>query len=109
MALKHGENSSPDNSKSLIEGVEMVLNQFVKSLEKFGVTSFSSVGEKFDPNRHEAMMQVESDEYEASSVISEFQRGYFLNDRLLRPAKVTVAALPAKQYIDNEKVANEDK
>ncbi|MEW6614498.1 MAG: nucleotide exchange factor GrpE [Thermodesulfobacteriota bacterium] len=109
MALKHGENSSPDNSKSLIEGVEMVLNQFMKSLEKFGVTSFSSVGEKFDPNRHEAMMQVESDEYEASSVISEFQKGYFLNGRLLRPAKVTVTTSSLKQDTDKVNVANGDK
>jgi molecular chaperone GrpE len=109
MALKHGENSSPNNSKSLIEGVEMVLNQFMKSLEKFGVTSFSSVGEKFDPNRHEAMMQVESDEHEINSVISEFQKGYFLNDRLLRPAKVTVTASPVKQGTDNGNVANGDK
>jgi len=109
MALKHGETSSPNNSKSLIEGVEMVLNQFMKSLEKFGVTSFSSVGEKFDPNRHEAMMQVESDEHETNSVISELQKGYFLNDRLLRPAKVTVTASRVKSTTENGNIVNEDK
>jgi len=101
MALKHGENSSPNNSKPLVEGVEMVLNQLMKSLEKFGVTSFSSVGEKFDPNRHEAMMQVESDEHEVNSVVSEFRKGYFLKDRLLRPAKVTVTASRVKSGTEN--------
>ena len=105
-ALKHGRDSSPNNSKSLTEGVEMVLNQFMKSLEKFGVTGFSSVGEKFDPNRHEAMMQVESVEHETNSVISELQKGFFLNDRLLRPAKVTVSRLPVKQSTETENVAN---
>ncbi|MBI4620685.1 MAG: nucleotide exchange factor GrpE [Desulfobacterales bacterium] len=109
MALQHGENSSPNNSQPLVEGVEMVLNQLMKSLEKFGVTSFSSVGEKFDPNRHEAMMQVESDEHEANFVISEFQKGYFLNDRLLRPAKVTVTAPRVKSGTENGNIVNEDK
>ena len=94
MALEHGQNSH--NSKSLIEGVEMVLNELLKSMEKFGVTSFSSVGEPFDPNCHEAMMQIETDEYDENSVVSEFQKGYYLNERLLRPAKVTVSKLPGK-------------
>ncbi|MFH2012075.1 MAG: nucleotide exchange factor GrpE [Pseudomonadota bacterium] len=109
MALKHGENSSPDNPKSLIEGIEIVLNQFTKSLEKFGATSFSSIGEKFDPNRHEAIMQIESADHETNSVLSEFQKGYFLNDRLLRPAKVSVTTSPAKQDTDNEDIMNRDK
>ncbi len=90
MALEHGRKSN--NLKSLIEGVEIVLNQFLNGLEKFGLAGFSSIGEEFDPNRHEAMMQVESDEHDPNSIISEFQKGYFLNERLLRPAKVTVAA-----------------
>ena len=99
MALKHGQDSG--NSKSLIEGVEIVLNQFLKGLEKFGVASFSSVGEEFDPNIHEAMMQVESDNHNPNSIISEFQKGYFLNERLLRPAKVTVATPSGKPNKDD--------
>ena len=99
MALKHGQDSG--NSKSLIEGVEIVLNQFLKGLEKFGVASFSSVGEEFDPNIHEAMMQVESDNHNPNSIISEFQKGYFLNERLLRPAKVTVATSSGKPNKDD--------
>lgn len=107
MALKHGKDSN--NLESLMEGVEMVLKQFMKSLEKFGVTSFSSIGEKFDPSRHEAMMQIEDDEYEANYVVSEFQKGYFLNDRLLRPAKVTVATPSCEPSTENGDVVGEDK
>ena len=102
MALEHGQNSH--NSKSLIEGVEMVFNELLKSMEKFGVTSFSSVGEPFDPNCHEAMMQIETDEYDENSVVSEFQKGYYLNERLLRPAKVTVSKLPGKPETDDNGV-----
>ena len=102
MALEHGQNSH--NSKSLVEGVEMVLNELLKSMEKFGVTSFSSVGEPFDANCHEAMMQIETDEYDENSVVSEFQKGYYLNERLLRPAKVTVSKLPGKPEKDDNGV-----
>ena len=100
MALEHAHNSN--DSKSLIEGVEMVLNQFLKGLEKFGVTCFSSIGQSFDPNCHEAMMRIESDEHSANSIISEFQKGYFLNDRLIRPAKVGVAAPSDKSQGDEK-------
>ena len=92
MALMHGRDSN--NSESLLEGIEMVLSQFLKTLEKFGVSGFSSIGEPFDPNRHEAMMQTEDDAYAANTIVSELQKGYFLNNRLLRPAKVTVATAP---------------
>ncbi|MDY7032926.1 MAG: nucleotide exchange factor GrpE [Thermodesulfobacteriota bacterium] len=106
MALEHSEKS--DNSKSLIEGIEMVLSQFLKSLEKFGVSCFSSIGELFDPNCHEAMSQIESDKHDENTVVSEFQKGYYLNDRLLRPAKVMVAKLPSKSNPENEHPADTD-
>ena len=57
----------------------------------FGVTSIDAVGEKFNPVMHEAMMQFATDKYEENTVVEEFQKGYFLKDRLIRPAKVTVA------------------
>jgi molecular chaperone GrpE len=107
MALEHGRKSN--NLKSLIEGVEIVLNQFLNGLEKFGLAGFSSIGEEFDPNRHEAMMQVESDEHDPNSIISEFQKGYFLNERLLRPAKVTVAASLDKLNKGHENTVDKDK
>jgi molecular chaperone GrpE len=63
-------------------------------LEKFGVKYFTSVGQPFDPNKHEAMVHQESGEHEENAVISEFQKGYYLHDKLLRPALVAVAKKP---------------
>jgi molecular chaperone GrpE len=72
----------------------MTLGQFQRVLEKFGVTPLRSVGEPFDPARHEALGQVESAEHPPNTVVQELQRGYLLNDRLLRPAMVMVAKAP---------------
>ena len=83
-------------AEGLIQGVEMTLSQFQKVLEKFGVTPVSAVGEVFDPSRHEAMGQVESSEVPPNTVAQELQRGYLLNERLLRPALVLVAKAPAQ-------------
>jgi len=92
MAIKHASES--DQSESISEGIEIILKQLLKSLERFGVKSFVSIGEIFDPNRHEAVVQVESAEHEPNTIIAESQKGYFLQDRLLRPALVTVAKAP---------------
>lgn len=79
------------NGKPLVEGVEMVLRGFLDALAKHGVTPVDSIGESFDPSRHEAMAQVESDKEKPNSIIAEHQKGYLLRERLLRPALVTVA------------------
>jgi molecular chaperone GrpE len=90
-ALDHTPGENPDG---LLEGIKITLNQLLQVLEKFGVTPIASVGEPFDPSKHEAMMQVESTDHEPNTVVSELQKGYFLNDRLIRPAMVSVAQLP---------------
>lgn len=94
-ALDHtpGENSD-GISDGLLEGIKITLNQLLQVLEKFGVTPIASVGKPFDPSKHEAMMQVESTDHEPNTVVSELQKGYFLNDRLIRPAMVSVARRP---------------
>jgi molecular chaperone GrpE len=94
-ALEQAKNS-PDQ-KALQEGVAMILRQLVTLLEKFGVKGFSSVGQPFDPNRHEAMTHQESAAHEENTVIAEFQKGYNLHDRLLRAAMVAVSKLPAAE------------
>ncbi len=86
--------------ESLLKGVEMTLSQFQKVLEKFGVVAVKAVGEPFDPARHEAMGQLESAEYPPNTVVQEYQKGYLLNDRLLRPALVMVAKAPAAAPAD---------
>lgn len=92
MAIKHARESN--QSEGVTEGIEIILRQLLKSFERFGVKGFISIGEKFDPNRHEAVVQVESAEHEPNTIMAESQKGYFLHDRLIRPALVTVSRAP---------------
>ncbi len=82
------------NGKPLQEGVEMVLKGLLDVLNKHGVTQISAKGESFDPEKHEAIAQVESEEHEPNTVVEEHHKGYFLLDRLLRPSLVSVAKPP---------------
>ena len=75
----------------LIEGVRLTIQQLLQALSKFGVSSFESVGKPFDPTRHEAILTIPTDQQEPNQVLEEFQKGYLLNDRLLRPATVSVS------------------
>ena len=79
------------SSGSLLEGVELTHKQFLETVEKLGVRQVSSPGSLFDPSMHQAVAQVESETAEPNTVVEEFQKGYFLHDRILRPAMVTVA------------------
>lgn len=77
--------------RSFADGVEMIFRQFMQVLEQEGLTPVEAVGCQFDPNCHEAVMQVESEDHEANTVLEEFQKGYHLNGRLIRPSMVKVA------------------
>jgi molecular chaperone GrpE len=88
-ALQHADDRGDESS--LVEGIEMVHRQILAALKKHGVEGFSSHGESFDPTRHEAIQQVETTDHPTGTVIDEYQKGYFLHDRLLRPALVSVA------------------
>ena len=83
-----------ENGKPLVEGIEMVLKGFLEVLNKYGVTQISALGELFNPEKHEAIAQVESEEHEPNTVVDEHHRGYYLLDRLLRPSLVSVAKSP---------------
>ena len=93
-AVGHAEQGDDDN-QGLLEGVNMTINQFRKVLEDFGVKPINALGADFDPNLHQAMGQVESHDQAPNTVVSEFQKGYLLNDRLLRPSLVMVAKAPS--------------
>ncbi len=93
------------NGKPLLEGVELVLKDFLETLGKHGVTQISATGEKFDPEKHEAIAQVESEAQEPNTVVEEYHKGYYLLARLLRPALVSVAKSPES----NEKKSEEGK
>jgi len=79
-----------NNFDSFREGLTLVRNQFLCCLEKYGVEPIAACGEDFDPNVHEAMMEVASDSHEDSKVVDEYEKGYLLQGRLLRPSKVSV-------------------
>jgi molecular chaperone GrpE len=81
-----------EQAKTLIQGMEMVYRQLADALKQEGLTEVPTVGEKFDPNMHQAVMQVEDSEYESNTVIEELQKGYMLKDRVIRPAMVKVNA-----------------
>ena len=105
-ALEHAEKS--EETSSIYEGVRMVHRQLLSSLEKHHVTSFSSVGERFDPQRHEAIQQVETSEHDTGTIIQEFQKGYLLHDRLLRPALAVVAKYVEPQGEEEETETSSD-
>jgi molecular chaperone GrpE len=90
-AVQHGEEA---DAGSLLDGVRMTLKSFGDVLARHGCTSFNSVGEPFDPNLHEALMQQPSGEHPEKTILLEFQKGYKLRDRLLRPASVVVSKAP---------------
>ena len=82
--------------ESLMEGNEATLKLLGTVLRRFGIEELDPQGEPFDPNLHEAMTMQPSDTVEPGSVLNVFQKGYALNGRLLRPARVVVASEPAE-------------
>ena len=79
------------NFEALVQGIELVYKSFVKVLESEGVTQISAKGQEFDPEIHEALMQVESKDVAPNTVVEEHQKGYKLGEKILRPAKVIVS------------------
>jgi len=91
-AVEHARGGG--DGQPLAEGVALVLKSLLDVLDRHGVTRVEAKGLPFDPAHHEAMAHVQSEEHEPNVVVEEHQRGYRLNDRLLRPALVTVAKPP---------------
>jgi len=76
---------------SIAEGTQLTMSMFVQALEKHGLKQIDPVGESFDPDQHQAISIVEDENAESNTVISVMQKGFSLNDRLVRPAMVVVA------------------
>lgn len=94
-ALSSLEESDGD-AEALRRGVELIHKQFKDALSKLGLEPVEAVGHTFDPHVHEAVTTEATDKHKENTVIEEFQRGYKIGDRLLRPAKVKVASSPEK-------------
>jgi molecular chaperone GrpE len=90
-ALAH---AADDESSAVVEGIRMTHSMLVAALKKFGVTPIETAGAVFDSAFHQAMAQIPTDQQTPNTVIDEFQKGYMLKDRLLRPAMVSVSSAP---------------
>ncbi len=77
--------------EKLIDGLEITLTGYLKTLERYGLKTFTAVGQRFDPAVHEALSIVENSDHEENTVVQELLRGYTLHERVLRPALVTVS------------------
>ena len=77
--------------EAFYKGVEMTMNQLKSIFESIGVSEIPAVGEKFDPNFHNAVMQVESEDAESGTIVAEFQKGFKLGDKIIRFSMVQVA------------------
>ena len=95
MALAAAQKTGPDNGQSLQAGVSMIYQQLKSVLTEAGLEELNVIGQPFDPNFHEALMQKETPDVPEGQVIQQLRKGYKFRDRLLRPASVVVAKHPA--------------
>jgi molecular chaperone GrpE len=98
-ALEHKDENT--NFESFRDGIDLIYNQMSNLLDKYNVKPIESIGKPFDPNLHEALMQVESDEYEEGIIAVEIMKGYKMGDRVIRHSKVGVAR-PVENNNDEE-------
>jgi len=78
--------------EELLQGIQMVAQQFAGVLNKHSIEPIEALGQPFDPNRHEALQQIPTSEHPPMTVIQELEKGYLLHDRVVRPSKVLVSA-----------------
>jgi len=95
----------------IIEGIEIVKNDLISIFKKNGIEPIDCINKKFDPNFHQAMLEIENDDKEAGTVLQEIQKGYMMKDRLLRPSLVGVAKKKDKttQKTNGQNEKNEKK
>ncbi|WP_010097064.1 nucleotide exchange factor GrpE [Ornithinibacillus scapharcae] len=79
-----------DTNKSILDGISMVYRQLIDAMKSQGIEPIEAVGKEFDPNLHQAVMQVEDETAESNIVLEELQKGYVIKDRVIRPAMVKV-------------------
>ena len=83
--------ANSDQEKNWVTGIEMILKQFGEVLKRHGVEEIKTVGEQFDPERHEALSEEVSEDQDEGTIVKEIESGYMMKDRVVRPAKVIVA------------------
>ena len=93
-----------ESFNNLIDGLKIVQKEFVTILEKYGVKKIESINKKFDHNYHQAILEVETDEFNEGYVVQEIQSGFTMHDRLLRPSMVGVSKKPENKKKEPKKV-----
>lgn len=83
--------ATPTEDEAYRRGVEMIMTQFCATMQKLGITEIEALGQKFDPNVHNAVMHVEDEAFGENEVVEVFQKGFMLNDKVIRFAMVKVA------------------
>ena len=96
-AISHANNDT--NESGLVKGLEMTLDGLMKTLEKSGLKEVEAVGKSFDPNFHEAISQQIDDKVAQGHIIMELQKGYLLNERLVRPSMVVISKGNSKSEV----------
>ena len=99
---KENKNELPVSIQSLVDGIDMIAKEIETAFDKHNVRRLHPINEKFDPNHHQAMFEVESSEHPSVTILSVLQDGYILHDRLLRPAMVGVSKTPSVQIAEPE-------
>lgn len=94
MGLEASQNSDGEALHKLQEGTEMTISMFASGMAKFNVQAVGNIGDKFNPEFHQAMTMQESDEHDPDTVMMVMQKGYVMNERLIRPAMVMVSKAP---------------
>ena len=92
-----------DSTKNLIDGLKMVQKEFMTILKKHGVEKIEAIEKKFDHNYHQAVFEIETDDFEQGIVVQEVQTGFMMYDRLLRPSMVAVSKKPENKKKNQEK------
>lgn len=89
--LERALSVAKDRNDNFVKGVEMTYNQMISALKNLGVEQMNALGQTFDPHFHDAMQHIEDEQYGESEIVDVFQKGYMLNDVVIRPSLVKVA------------------
>ena len=95
-SINNDQNLDENSKKKIMDHIEIILNDTLTIFKKNNIVPVVSINEKLDPNKHQAMMEIEDDSKEPGTIVQEIQKGFMLKDRLLRPSLVGVSKKPHK-------------
>ena len=95
-SINNDQNLDENSKKKITDHIEIILNDTLTIFKKNNIMPVVSINEKLDPNKHQAMMEIEDDSKEPGTIVQEIQKGFMLKDRLLRPSLVGVSKKPKK-------------